>query len=128
MKKTLIGIGEILWDFLPAGKVMGGAPANFVNHVNNLGEKGVVVSCIGRDELGKEIIISLDELGLKYDRCSFPGEKGKKRMTAKTLTKQDPKGKYIIRVAGHVAAVCESTLLDTWDCSDKCIYFAWKIY
>jgi len=75
-----------------------------------------------------QITKTLDELGLKYERCSFPGEKGKKRMTAKTLTKQDPKGKYIIRVAGHVAAVCESTLLDTWDCSEKCIYFAWKIY
>lgn len=71
MKKTLVGIGEILWDFLPTGKAMGGAPANFSYHANNLGEQGVVVSCIGKDELGKEIISSLDAIGLTTDFISI---------------------------------------------------------
>ncbi|MHC4676712.1 MAG: carbohydrate kinase, partial [Planctomycetota bacterium] len=42
---TLVGLGEILWDMLPTGKQLGGAPANFAYHAQALGAKGVVVSC-----------------------------------------------------------------------------------
>jgi hypothetical protein len=48
-------------------------------------------------------------------------------MTAKTLAKIDPEGKYIIRVSKHVSVLNGGVLLDTWDCSDKCVYFVWKI-
>lgn len=61
---TLVGIGEILWDMLPDGKQLGGAPANFAYHAQALGGRGIVVSCIGDDELGREIIRQLRELGL----------------------------------------------------------------
>ena len=80
-----------------------------------------------KDKWENQITKTLDELGVKYERVSFPGVKGEKRMTGKTLAKIDPNGKYIIRVAKHVAALSGGTLLDTWDCSDKCVYFAWKI-
>ena len=33
MQNVVVGIGEILWDMLPSGKVIGGAPANFSYHV-----------------------------------------------------------------------------------------------
>ncbi|MHC4623995.1 MAG: carbohydrate kinase family protein [Planctomycetota bacterium] len=59
-----VGLGEILWDMLPAGKQLGGAPANFAYHAQALGGQGVVVSCVGDDELGREIMTRLDELGL----------------------------------------------------------------
>ena len=55
-KFTLVGLGEILWDMLPDGKKLGGAPANFAYHAQALGERGVVVSCIGDDELGRQIM------------------------------------------------------------------------
>jgi len=61
---TLVGLGEILWDMLPDGKKLGGAPANFAYHAQALGCKGVVVSCVGDDDLGREILNSLEELGL----------------------------------------------------------------
>ena len=61
---TIVGLGEILWDMLPAGKQLGGAPANFAYHSHALGAKGVVVSCIGDDELGREILDQLDGLDL----------------------------------------------------------------
>ena len=80
-----------------------------------------------KDKWENQITKTLDDLGVKYERVSFPGVKGEKRMTGKTLAKIDPNGKYIIRVAKHVAALSGGTLLDTWDCSDKCVYFAWKI-
>jgi fructokinase len=67
MKKTIVGIGEILWDLLPSGKQMGGAPANFACHVNNLGKEGIIVACIGNDDLGKEILNTLDGMALNND-------------------------------------------------------------
>jgi fructokinase len=65
-KFVLIGLGEILWDMLPDGKKLGGAPANFAYHAQSLGAQGVVVSSVGDDELGKEILDCLDELGLEH--------------------------------------------------------------
>jgi fructokinase len=61
---TIVGLGEILWDMLPAGKQLGGAPANFAYHAQALGAEGVVVSCIGDDDLGREILSQLGGLGL----------------------------------------------------------------
>jgi fructokinase len=64
---VLVGIGEILWDILPSGKQMGGAPANFAYHAAALGEDGVVVSRVGKDELGLEILNHLELLGLSSE-------------------------------------------------------------
>lgn len=55
MEGKIIGLGEILWDMLPTGKQLGGAPANFAYHVCRLGGNGWAVSAISDDELGKEI-------------------------------------------------------------------------
>ena len=55
MKRPIVGIGEILFDLLPAGAQLGGAPANFAYHVNQLGGYGVAVSAIGKDALGEEV-------------------------------------------------------------------------
>ena len=60
----LIGIGEILWDMLPGGKQLGGAPANFAYHANVLGGRGVAVSRVGDDPLGHEILDRIDSLRL----------------------------------------------------------------
>lgn len=58
---TMVGIGELLWDLLPAGKQVGGAPANFAFHCQQLGNRGVVVSSVGKDPLGEEILQVLQE-------------------------------------------------------------------
>ena len=59
-----VGLGEVLWDMLPAGKQLGGAPANFAFHAQQLGARGVVVSAVGRDALGAEIEARLEALSL----------------------------------------------------------------
>ena len=64
-KKVIVGIGEILWDMLPSGKALGGAPANFAYHATRLGEEGWAVSAIGDDALGREIIDIVEEKRLK---------------------------------------------------------------
>jgi fructokinase len=63
-KPVIIGLGEILWDLLPDGKMLGGAPANFAYHCMQMGADSKVVSAIGDDELGKEILAKTNSLGL----------------------------------------------------------------
>lgn len=66
MKQLIVGLGEILWDCLPEGKKLGGAPANFAFHAGLLGADTIAISAIGKDALGDEILRELDEKGLKY--------------------------------------------------------------
>lgn len=67
MKKTYVaGLGEILWDMLPSGKKLGGAPANFAWHVAGLGLDGIALSAVGHDALGDEIVRSLDNVHLAH--------------------------------------------------------------
>jgi len=61
---VMIGLGEVLWDLLPSGKALGGAPANFAYMATVLGDQGVVASRVGDDELGKEACRAMQELGL----------------------------------------------------------------
>ncbi len=64
MTYKVFGIGEVLWDFLPSGRKLGGAPANFAYHAQALGADGGVISRVGNDELGKEILEDLEKLGV----------------------------------------------------------------
>ena len=64
MKKIIVGIGEILWDMLPSGKALGGAPANFAYHAGRLGEEGWAISAVGDDALGREILELVASKGL----------------------------------------------------------------
>ena len=69
-KPLAIGVGEVLWDLLPAGKQLGGAPANFAYHAHALGAEALVVSRVGDDALGREILERLRGLGLRTDGIS----------------------------------------------------------
>ena len=59
-----VGLGEVLWDLLPAGKQLGGAPANFAYISNLVGETGIVASSVGADWRGEELRNRLAELKL----------------------------------------------------------------
>lgn len=67
MSLKLIGIGEVLWDLLPGGKQLGGAPANFACHARALGAKARIISRVGDDANGREIIDRLGQLGVLTD-------------------------------------------------------------
>lgn len=66
MNNIIVGMGEALWDVLPEGKKIGGAPANFAYHVSQFGLNSCVVSAVGEDKLGKEILDNFDEKQLTY--------------------------------------------------------------
>jgi fructokinase len=58
----VLGIGELLWDLLPSGAVLGGAPANFTVMAGRLGSHAAVLSRIGRDDLGRRAVDALDPM------------------------------------------------------------------
>lgn len=72
--KYVVGIGEVLWDVLPEGKKLGGAPANFAYHVSQFGLNSRVVSAIGNDKLGAEIERDFSEKGLEgiIEKVAYP--------------------------------------------------------
>ncbi len=62
--KTVLAYGEALWDLLPSGAVLGGAPLNFAYRVTCLGDRGLICTRLGRDELGHEAFEKMAELGM----------------------------------------------------------------
>lgn len=74
MEKIIVGIGELLWDVLPEGKVLGGAPANFAYHASQFGFDGYAVSAVGNDPLGNEIRENLKSKKLNHivETVSYP--------------------------------------------------------
>ncbi len=91
----LVGLGEILWDELPTGRRLGGAPANFAYHARCLGGQAAVASCVGDDESGRQILKKLNALNLSCDHIAVDSQ----HPTSTVSVKLDENGKpsYIIR-------------------------------
>ena len=64
MEPIIVGIGELLWDILPSGRHVGGAPANVAYYANCLGAKGIIVSAVGADALGSKLLSHLAAISL----------------------------------------------------------------
>ena len=65
MNFKVIGIGEVLWDLLPSGPQLGGAPANFAIHARQLGADAQVITRVGKDAHGKNILRCFEEMGIR---------------------------------------------------------------
>jgi len=65
VKSTVTAFGEALWDMLPSGAKLGGAPLNFVYRIQTLGHRGVIISRLGRDELGDRAFERIAGLGME---------------------------------------------------------------
>jgi fructokinase len=67
-KRYVVGLGEALWDVLPEGKKLGGAPANFAYHAGQFlgSDNTIAISALGEDALADETIEALKEHGLNY--------------------------------------------------------------
>jgi fructokinase len=64
MQKTVLSFGEILWDIFPGQTILGGAPFNLACRVNALGDRGIMASRVGRDDLGRKAFESVKTLGM----------------------------------------------------------------
>lgn len=122
MKDLVVGIGEALWDVLPDGKKLGGAPANFAYHVSQFGFDSCVISAIGTDDLGDEIIRQMEQrqLGHCIARVGFPTGTVEVSLDAKGIPNYDiregvawdniPFSTEIEEIAGKTTAVCFGSL------------------
>lgn len=120
--KYVIGLGEALFDCLPTGRKLGGAPANFAYHVSQFGFDSCAISAIGNDELGQEIIDTFDKVGLHYclPKVDFPtgtvqvtlNEQGIPQYEIKLGVAWDniPLTPELINLAQHAQAVCFGSL------------------
>jgi len=75
MTPRIVALGEILWDLLPTGAVLGGAPANFAFHARSLGAETTLISRVGDDEAGQEILRRLGLAGIPGDTVQIDAER-----------------------------------------------------
>ena len=64
---------------------------------------------------------------LGLSKISFPAIAGEPRMNGYRFTQEMTTGTYILRMAGHITCSVNGVINDTWDCSDKCVYNAWRV-
>lgn len=133
-KKYCVGLGEILFDVLPTGSQLGGAPANFAYHAGQHGLHSVAVSAVGSDLLGDEALRLLDEKHLKYvmPRVDFPTGTVQVELDAEGVPTYDikegvawdniPFTDDIKEVAANAGAVCWGSLAQRNEVSRKSIY------
>ena len=133
-KKYCVGLGEILFDVLPTGSQLGGAPANFAYHAGQHGLHSVAVSAVGSDLLGDEALRLLDDKHLKYvmPRVDFPTGTVQVELDAEGVPTYDikegvawdniPFTDDIKEVAANAGAVCWGSLAQRNEVSRKSIY------
>ncbi len=71
MGKKIVAFGEVVWDLLPNGKVLGGTPSNMVFRINSFGDEGYLLSRVGDDKLGHSALKKLDELGISDENVQI---------------------------------------------------------
>jgi fructokinase len=122
MNDLIVGMGEALWDVLPEGKKIGGAPANFAYHVSQFGLNSRVVSAVGDDKLGEEILenFKAKNLNMCISQVPYPtgtvlvelDEEGVPQYEIKENVAWDniPYTDELKEIARHTKAVCFGSL------------------
>jgi fructokinase len=133
--KLIVGLGELLWDLLPSGKQLGGAPANFTVMSARLGNRGVIASRVGRDALGDEARSYLAPLPADLDYLQVDEEHSTGSVS---VTLHDGQPEYVIHqpvawdflactpewraLAQRADAVCFGSLAQRHDVSREAIH------
>lgn len=132
--KYIVGLGEALWDVLPEGKKLGGAPSNFAYHAGQYGLPSVAVSALGNDKLAEETIQQLEEKQLHYVMPQVPYPTGTVQVTLdeQGVPTYDIKENVawdnipfcdeVKEIAGNAAAVCWGSLAQRNIVSRETIY------
>src|SRR5919197_5597535 len=95
----IVAVGEVLWDLLPGGRQLGGAPFNFAFHCHQLGHPSAVVSRVGADGLGREVRDAVRRLGLADDYLQEDAD----HPTGTVAVALDPAGQPTFTITPDVA-------------------------
>lgn len=121
-QEYIVGIGELLWDCFPSYRRIGGAPSNFAYHASQFGYKGLVISAIGHDQNGEDLIEELEKHNLSYhlERVDLPTGTVSVDMTVMNDPQYTintdvawsciPFTKELVEIAHQCRAVCYGTL------------------
>lgn len=121
-KRYIVGLGEALWDVLPDGKKLGGAPSNFAYHAGQYGDESIAISALGEDKLGDETACELETKRLNYlmPRVSYPTGTVQVTLDSNGIPTYDicenvawdniPFTSEIKTIAQHCCAVCFGSL------------------
>lgn len=132
--RYVVGLGEALWDVLPEGKKLGGAPANFAYHAGQFGLQTIAVSALGEDALSEETVLQLEEKKLNYEmpRVPYPTGTVLVELDAEGIPTYDikenvawdniPFSESIENIARHAQAVCFGSLAQRNVVSRETIY------
>ncbi len=132
-RNLIVGMGEILWDILPEGKQLGGAPVNFTYHVSQLGLNALAVSAVGHDALGDEILSVLCSRNMEHRIFKVDFPTGTVNVTLDTAGVPSyeicegvawdniPADKSLIGIAHDTAAFCFGTLAQRNEISRRAI-------
>jgi fructokinase len=132
--RYVVGLGEALWDVLPEGKKLGGAPANFAYHAGQFGLQTIAVSALGEDALSEETVQQLEEKKLNYEmpRVPYPTGTVLVELDAEGIPTYDikenvawdniPFSESIENIARHAQAVCFGSLAQRNVVSRETIY------
>ena len=71
MGKKIVAFGELVWDIFGEDKILGGAPANFIFRLNSFGDNGFLLSRVGSDNLGKEALKRMVQLGMSNENVQI---------------------------------------------------------
>lgn len=133
MKRYIVGLGEALWDVLPEGAKLGGAPANFAYHAGQFGFPAVAVSALGDDGLGNQACEEFESKGVEYvmPRVSRPTGIVNVTLDANGVPAYEiatdvawdniPMTEEMLSVAQHSLAVCWGSLAQRSEVSRETI-------
>jgi len=62
----VVCFGEVLWDIFPSGAVPGGAPMNVAYHLHKQQKNPAIITAVGNDEKGKELL----DIFSGYELCT----------------------------------------------------------
>lgn len=136
-QKIILSFGEVLWDLLPEGPVLGGAPCNFAYRMGAFGNSSIMISRLGKDELGTRALETLEELGMSTIGIQEDSRYATGTVEVRLDAHQNPEY-YIVPevaydrietsdelawVAGQADAICFGTLAQRSDQSKKTLHW-----
>jgi len=121
MRKTVISFGETLWDLLPSGPSLGGAPFNFAHRINSLGDHGLVVTRLGRDDFGRQALDQISTLAIGATHVQQDNHRPTGTVQVSLDTKRNPEFLIVPEVAYDFIEVTHAAL--ELAAAADCFYF-----
>jgi len=110
MSFSVVGIGEVLWDLLPSGPQLGGAPANFAFHAQSLGAESCLVSRVGEDDLGLNVLARIEAQRLPRDTIQLDEEQPTGTVTVRLSSQGCPEFEIREHAAWDYLQVSEAAI------------------